>query len=434
MKFLVRNTQTLQGEVSVPGNKSGTARAIVLGSLAEGKTRVYNPLLNLDSFSIISMFEAMGVSIDSSNPHEWIIEGSGGNLSVPSSVLDAENSGTGFYMVVAAASLIKGCSIITGDYQICYRPAGPQIDALNMLGAEVSSTRGNGLAPLVIKGVLKGGEASMPGYNSQWLTPILVAGSMAEEDTHITITDDKMLEIPYINMTLGMLKQVGITVEHSADYRDFKVTGRQKFKATDFHIPADWGTSGYPLVAAAITDSDVTFHNLDTEDYAGERAYVDILKRMGADVEIRNKGLDGITIKGGNTLHGIEIDCAGTPDAVPALAVLGCKAEGKTVLKNVSASRYKETDRTAIIRKELEKMGGKFEETHDTLTIYHSELKGTFIDGHHDHRIVMASSIAALIAEGPTVVDHAEFASVSFPTFFETMKGIGADITRLEEV
>jgi 3-phosphoshikimate 1-carboxyvinyltransferase len=434
MKFLVKKTGTLKGDVFVPGNKSGTARSIVLGSLAQGTTHVYNPLLNLDSFSTIRMFEAMGVTIDSGDPKHWIIYGSGGNLQIPACVLDAENSGTGFYMVVAAASLIPGRSVVTGDYQICYRPAGPQIEALNSLGAEIISTRNNGLAPLVVKGVLKGGAASMPGYNSQWLTPILVAGSLAEKDTHIQITDDKMLEIPYINMTIGMLKQTGVTVDHSDDYLEYFVEGNQQMSGTDFQIPADWGTSGYPLVAAAITDSEVRFHNLNTEDYAGERAYIDILKAMGADIEVKNNGLDGIIVRGGKRLMGIEIDCSGTPDAVPALAVLGCRAEGKTVLKNISASRYKETDRTSIIRKELEKMGGNFEETHDTLTIYQSELKGAFIDGHHDHRIVMASSVAALIADGPSVIDNAEFAAVSFPNFYETMKGIGADITRLEEV
>jgi 3-phosphoshikimate 1-carboxyvinyltransferase len=434
MKFLVNKTKSLQGNVMVPGNKSGTARSIILGSMATGITKVNNPLLNLDSFSIINMFRAMGVKIDTSDPKVWIIEGSSGDLKVPAGVLDAENSGTGFYMVVAIASLLNGCSVVTGDYQICYRPVGPEIDALNALGADILSTRNSGLAPLVINGVLKGGETEMPGINSQWLTPILVAGSQAENDTTIRITDDTMLEKPYINMTIGMLKQVGVTVEHSDDYLEFKVKGRQKMKATEFNIPADWGTSGYPMIAAAITDSKVTFHNLDTEDYAGEKAFVEILKKMGAKVDIRNNGKDGITVEGTDKLQGIEIDCSGTPDAVPILAVLGCKAQGITVLKNVDASRLKETDRTAIIKKELEKMGGKFEETRDTLTVYHSDLKGAFIDGHHDHRIVMASSIAALIADGPTIIDHAEYTGVSYPNFYETMKSLGADIEQLEVI
>ena len=434
MKFLVNKTESMQGEVHVPGNKSGTARSIILGSLATGTTKVYNPLLNLDSFSLINMMRALGVKIDTSNTKMWIIEGSGGDLQVPAQVLDAENSGTGFYMAVAMASLINGYSVITGDYQICYRPTGPQIEALNALGASIFSTRNSGLAPLVVKGVLRGGEAEMPGVNSQWLTPILVAASQAESDTVIRITDDKMLEIPYINMTIGMLKHTGVIVEHSEDYLEFKVQGRQKMQATDFTIPADWGTSGYPMIATAITDSKVTFYNLNTQDYAGERAFVKILERMGARVAIRGSGEEGITVEGTDTLTGIEIDCSGTPDAVPILAVLGCRAKGKTVLKNVSASRLKETDRTAIIRKELEKMGGKFEETEDTLVIHQSDLKGAFIDGHHDHRIVMATTIAALTAEGPSIIENAEYAAVSYPNFYETMKALGAKIEQLDTV
>lgn len=434
MKYLVNKTNSLKGIVQVPGNKSGTARSIILGSLGKGTTRIFNPLLNLDSFSIINMMRALGVTIDTSNSSMWIIEGSAGDLQVPAQVLDAGNSGTGFYMAVAIASLLDGYSVVSGDYQICYRPAGPQIEALNSLGAEIFSTRNSGLAPLVVKGVLRGGEASLPGINSQWLSPILVAGSQAEKDTVIRITDEKMLEIPYINMTIGMLKESGIKIDHAEDYREYHITGNQTINATNFNIPADWGTSGYPMIATAITDSKVSFHNLDTGTYAGEKVFVDILKAMGAKVDIKEDSREGITVEGTDRLQGIEIDCSDTPDAVPILAVLGCRAKGKTVLKNISASRLKETDRTAIIRKELEKMGGKFEETEDTLIVHHSDLKGTFIDGHHDHRIVMAATIAALTAEGPSIIDHAEYTAVSYPNFYETMKSLGADIERLNTV
>lgn len=137
-------------------------------------------------------------------------------------------------------------------------------------------------------------------------------------------------------------------------------------------------------------------------------------------------------VEGGNELHGIEIDCSGTPDAVPALAVLGCRAKGKTVLKNIEASRLKETDRTKSIMEELIKMGGRFEETPDSLTIYQSNLKGTHIDGRHDHRIVMATAVAAMIAKGETIIDDAEYVKVSFPNFYETFTSLGANIQRME--
>lgn len=430
MKYLVNKTDKLCGTITIPGNKSGTARALILGGLSDGVTRIVNPLLNIDSFSIIKMLDLMGVKTNTKNPEEWIVTGVGGNLKQPANILDAENSGTGYYMITALAAMIEGQSVVSGDYQICYRPAGPMVEAINKLGAKCVSTRNNGLAPLIVEGKMKGGKCELPNYNSQWLTPILIAASMAEGDSEITIKGGIMMEKPYINMTIGMMKQAGVEVRHD-DHQKYYVKGRQKYKATTFNIPGDWGTSGYPLIAAAITNSHVTYNNLNTNDYAGEKAFVQILKNAGVNVEVTQTG---VALKGANELNGQVIDCSGTPDAVPILSVLACASKGKTVLNNVGASRLKETDRTAMIRKELEKMGGKFEETRDSLTIYNSKLHGAFIDGHHDHRIVMASTIAALIADGPSIIDNAEYVGVSYPNFYETLKYLGANIERLDVI
>lgn len=271
----------------------------------------------------------------------------------------------------------------------------------------------------------------MPGVNSQWMTPFLAACALADGDT--LIRESNLLERPYVDMTIAMLARAGIKVENR-NYDEFFIPGGQRYRGFEYVIPADWGSAGYPLVAAAITPgSEVVFSGLDDKDFAGEKAYVDILKAMGADVEVRNGGRDGITVRGGRDLKGIEIDCSGTPDAVPALAVLGSQARGKTVLYNIGACRLKETDRAKSIMTELRKMGAKLEETEDTLTIHRSDLHGAFLDGHDDHRIVMASAVAALAAEGPSVISGAEYVGVSFPGFFESMKSIGADIRRLKE-
>ncbi|MBI9094498.1 MAG: 3-phosphoshikimate 1-carboxyvinyltransferase [Sphaerochaeta sp.] len=425
MKFIVKKS-TLSGIATIPGNKSGTARGIIFGSLAEGTSTLTNPLTNTDSYSIVKMVCALGAKVDTSDDKKWIIEGTGGKLAVPACVLDAENSGTGFYFLLALCGLIPGYSILTGDYQICYRPAQPMLDALNKLGATAFSTRGSGSAPIVVKGPFKGGEIEFPGVNSQWMTPFLCACALAEGDTLIHETN--LLERPYVDMTIGMLAHAGIEVENR-NYDEFFVRGGQKFKSFTYTLPGDWGTSGYPLIATAITkESRVTFHGLDTNDFAGEKAFIQILKEMGANIHVKDNGLGGITVEGGLPLQGIEIDCSGTPDAVPILSVLGCYAQGKTVLKNIGACRLKETDRAKSIMEELTKMGAKFEETENTLTIYHSKLTGAKISGHHDHRIVMATSVAALIAEGESEIDHAEYASVSFPNFFELMTSLHANI------
>ncbi|NQU14667.1 MAG: 3-phosphoshikimate 1-carboxyvinyltransferase [Desulfobacteraceae bacterium] len=427
MKFIVKKT-SLQGTTRIPGNKSASARAIVLASLAEGLSRVRNPLPGVDSFSIVEMMRALGAKIDTSQHDEWVFEGVANQPKVPSCVLDAGNSGTGFYLLCAISSLIEGFSVISGDYQICRRPAQPLIDALNDLGAQVFSTRDSGSAPLVIRGPIKGGKTKLPGVNSQWLSPLLIAGALSTEG--VTIMEDNLMERPYVDMTMGWMKIAGGTITHR-DYDEFTIPGGQKYKSFETEIPADWGSSGYPMVAAAITDSKVTFIGMDPGDYAGERMYPHIIKDMGGNVTFCDDGKT-VVIEGGSELNGIEINCSGTPDAVPALAVLGCKARGKTVLKNVEASRLKETDRTKSIMEELSKMGGRFEETPDSLTIYQSNLTGTHIDGRHDHRIVMATAVAAMIAKGETIIDDAEYVKVSFPNFYETFTSLGANIQRME--
>jgi 3-phosphoshikimate 1-carboxyvinyltransferase len=429
MKFVVKKS-TLQGTTQIPGNKSATARAIVLGGLAEGVSRVSNPLPGLDSFSIVGMIQALGAKIDTSNLQEWIFEGMANKPQVPKCVLDAGNSGTGYYLLTAIASLIDGYSVISGDYQICRRPAQPLIDALNDLGAQVFSTRDAGVAPLVIKGPLKGGRTKLPGINSQWLSSLLIAGALSQGG--ITVIEDNLMERPYVDMTMGWMKLAGATCRHK-NYDEFNVPGGQYYKSFTARVPGDWGSSCYPMIGAAITDSKVTFVGMDPDDFAGERKFPYLLKEMGAKATLSDGGRT-ITVEGGSDLHGIEIDCSGTPDAVPILAVLGCKAQGKTILYNIGASRLKETDRISSIKEELTKMGGKFEETSDSLTIYHSELKGADIDGRHDHRIVMATAIAGLIAKRPTMIDHAEYVKVSFPTFYEVMKGLGAHIELVDRI
>lgn len=431
MKFLVSKTEKLEGTISIPGNKSGTARALIIGALADGVTTIRNPLHNADSYSILHMLESMGAEIDTSDRNLWKVKGTAGNLKQPVNVLNADNSGTGYYCCTWLASSIAAKSVMTGDYQICYRPCGPEIEAANKLGAKIRSTRDNGLAPLWIEGPIEGGHTlTFPGHNSQWYTGLMMIGSTIEGDTEIHI-EGPTLEKPYVDMTLGMMKQAGVESVNN-DYQSYKVIGGQHYKATDFVIPGDWGSSGYPAFAAAITNSRATFLNLNPEDYAGEKEFIHILKNAGCRVELV-KG--GIAVEGSDHLKGQIIDCSGMPDAVPILAVYGCACkEGKTVLTNIRGSRLKETDRTAIIKEQLTQMGGKFEEDENNLVIYPSKLKGAFIDSHHDHRIVMACTVAALIAEGPTIIDHAEFAAVSYPEFYDQMKALGANIQKMQVI
>lgn len=433
MYYKISQSERLTGDVRIPGSKSGTARGLIIGTLAEGVSRIQNPMPGIDSYSIVDCCRALGAKINTDSDQEWIVEGVGyKNIKIPSQVLDVGNSGTGYYFLTTLASILSGKTVITGDYQICYRPIAPLLRAIRQMEGTAISTRDNELAPLMIEGTIKGGHTvEMPGENVQWSIGLMVCCPLLEKDTVIKFHN--LGERPYAALTMDWMKAAGVEIINK-DYEEFIIPGGQTYRPFTKKAPSDWCGASYPMVAAAITPgSRIRLLDMDINDFQGEKMYVDIINKMGGRVEVLNEGKDGVIVEGGHELHGIEIDCRNTPDAIPALAVLGTYAQGKTVLKNIQACRMKETDRCKTIVEELSKMGGKFIEHEDSLEIFHSELHGTTLSGHHDHRIVMASTCAALMAKGESLIDSAEFVGVSFPRFYEEMTGIGANIIRLVE-
>ncbi len=401
---------------------------MVIATLAEGRSVIKNPLPSADCLSTVEVYKKYGANVLSLG-EEWIIEGSSQNPVLPDDVLNTGNSGTTTYIAIGTAALVDGYTVITGDHQIRRRPSGPLLKAIEDLGGEAISVKGDGSQPVVIRGKIRGGQAYLPGVNSQWLTPLLINTPLAGGNTEIYV--DNLQEKPYIRMTLGWLRRCGIEYEEENMERFF-LRGGQNYKSFEYEIPSDWESACFPIVASAITNSDITLYGLDLNDYQGDKSIIPILQAMGADIDTEYRG--GIRIKGGKTLHGIEIDCGDTPDAPPILAVLGTQAEGKTVLNNLGASRLKETDRAKSIATELRKMGAKIEEYEDSMVIYRSDLMGVRINGHTDHRIVMAATVAGFVAKGTTIVDDAEYIKISFPNFYELMTSLGARIDRVVEV
>ena len=412
----------LAGEVRVPASKSHTIRAVAIGSLAIGTSRVLNPLRSADTLYAVDVYEKLGAKITLGDS-EWIIQGTGGKLSVPDGILDVGNSGTTLYIAVASAALIDGYSVFTGDSQIRNRPAGPLLDAIGHLGARALSTRGNGRPPLIIGGPMVGGRAYVDASKtSQYLTSLLINCPLASGDSDIVVNN--VVEKPYIEMTLGWLDEQGIRYEREG-FEHFVIPGGQNYTAFEKSMPADFSSATFFLCAAAITGSELTLLGLDMNDSQGDKAVVDMLREMGAKIEQLPEGL---RVTGGR-LKGGEFDLANTPDALPAMAVTACFAEGVTRLVNVAQARHKETDRIRAMRKELAKMGANIEELPDGLQITGSLLHGAKVNGHKDHRIVMALAVAGLACEGRTEIDTAESVSVTFPNFPELMQEAGAKMT-----
>lgn len=419
MKLTVTKS-TLAGTVEIPGSKSHTIRAVAIASLAGGTSTIRKPLVAADTMAAVEAYSLLGAQI--TRPDEWIVNGADAQPRVPDNVIDVANSGTTLYVALGSAALVDGVTVFTGDDQIRRRPAQPLIDALNALGARVESTRRNGMAPIIVRGPMTGGHVRIDGSKtSQYLTSLLLNCPLAKGDTVIEVTN--LVEQPYVEMTLGWLAEQGIQVENEG-FERFTIPGRQSYREFDKPIPADFSSATFFLCAAAVTGSDITLLGLDMNDTQGDKAVVDMLIEMGCKVELVQ---DGLQIIGGN-LRGGTFDLGDTPDALPALAVTACFAEGETRLVNVAQARLKETDRIAVMREELSKMGADIEELPDGLVIRGSKLHAAQVHGHYDHRVIMSLAVAGLCLDGETEVYTAEALNVTFPTFVELMQNVGAQM------
>lgn len=422
MKLKVGKSR-LSGEVTIPASKSHTIRAVAIASLAGGQSLIHSPLQSHDTQAAVNCYGALGAQIDTSDPNLWKVNGTDGNIKAPEEIIDVLNSGTTLRVAMGSAALVKSGRAITftGDSQIQSRSVGPLINSLNELGAKCKSLKGNDKAPVEITGQLKGGKTSIAAFTSQYLSSLLLCTPLAERDTEINVT--QLNEPGYVQMTLDWLDKQRIKYENQ-QMRKFYVAGRQSYRAYESSIPADFSSATFFLCGAALVGEQVTLLGLDFSDSQPDKAAVDYLREMGADITI---GENSITVRD-SSLKGAEIDMNATPDALPAMAVTAALSEGTTKLVNVPQARTKETDRIKCMAEELQKMGADVEELPDGLIVHSSRLKPASLDGRSDHRIVMALSLAAMTLDEPCTIDTAEAMSVTFPQYADLMRSLGADI------
>ncbi len=427
MELIIEKTDKLQGEIIVPSSKSHTIRAVITASLAKGRSKIINPLISDDTKAAINACKALGATIEQRGSILFI-EGFGINPETPENVLDMLNSGTSTNLIMGILAALGIEAEITGDSSLRSRPVTALAEALTGLGLSIEFLDNHGCPPLRISGRIKGGKINIDaGKSSQYVSSLLLACPLLEQETVISV--ENPAELPYIEMTLKWLDDHGIIYERNG-FTWFRMSPNQSYRPFEKTIPADWSSATFPICAAAVTSSDVLIKGIDINDIQGDKAIAEYLKNMGADIETGN---DSLRIKG-RSIHGTELDINSTPDALPALSVVGCYAEGRTKLINVSQARVKETDRISVMAHELAKMGADIAELPDGLTIGKSSLKGTHVNGHNDHRVVMALSIAALIADDKTIIDTAEAVAVTYPDYVETMQNLGAKFKLIQEV
>jgi 3-phosphoshikimate 1-carboxyvinyltransferase len=378
---------------------------MIIASLATGTSTIENPLLSDDCLATIEACKKIGAELDAGKLLK--VTGVGGKPRTPKSEIDVHNSGTTIRFMTAVTALCDGITKLTGDSSIQARPIGPLLSSLTDLGAKGAvSVKGNGCPPVAITGKMTGGKTSIDGQSSQFLSGLLLACPLAEGGSEIDVKD--LNSRPYVKMTLEHLKIAGAKV-HDDEMKRFHIDGGQSYKPFRIKVPGDYSSAAFVIVAAKITGSTIKILGLDQNDSQGDKAIITILQQM----------------RSGNKR---EIDMRDTPDLLPVTAVLGCCSEGTTVLRNVPHARLKESDRISTLCKELKKMGANIEERPDGLMVSRSELKGAKLDGHKDHRIVMALAVAALNAQGKSIINDADMVSTSYPMFVGDLVGLGANI------
>ena len=425
MRFLCQSS-ALQGAVRIPGSKSHTIRALAIAGMARGESVLEAPLISADTLSARDAIAALGAEVDAA-PNGWCVRGCEARPRPVQPVIDTGNSGTTMRVMMGLCALLRDGEItLTGDEQVQRRPAGPLAAALVELGARVSARRGNGCPPFQVAGLLRGGRTALEAATSQYVTSLLLACPLAAGNSVVEVTH--LNERPYVEMTLAWLADQGIRVEHD-ECRVFRIPGQQQYHGFKRRIPADFSSATFFLGAGALPDNAVTCLGLDMNDPQADRAVVEYLHRMGANVDVDADA--GQVHVSHAALRGVELDMNATPDALPVVAVLGCFAQGCTRLRNVAHARLKETDRIAVMARELGRLGADIEERPDGLVVRESRLRGAHVDGHDDHRVVMALALAGLNCPGQTTIETAEAAAVTFPDFGTLMRDIGG---KLEEV
>jgi len=416
-------TSKITGKIICPPNKSYTHRAIFLAALSDGKSIVKNVLNSSDIKATISACNAFGVEVHEDNDIITIRNTIGST--VQGSMIDAQNSGTTIRIAIAIAALSGGNTMLTGDESLKKRPMQPILDSLQTLG--VSSESDGGLPPITIKGKIKGNEVNIDGkISSQFISALLIIAPRLENGLIINIQGE-LVSKPYIDLTIAIMKEFGVIVDSEIPYKKY-VVKHQIYKPTTFTVPSDFSNLALLLASNVLLgdglEIEISLGNLPQ----GDEAIIDILEELGVNV-ILNGNI--ITTKSPEMLTGGRFDLGNTPDLLPALAILSLKSSEPIEIFNVKHARYKETDRIAIISRELKKIGIVVEEHEDGMKLTSNEtLSSGELNSENDHRLFMAFSIAAMYIGDCTVTDP-DSVQISYPNFISDMKNVGAQIIPL---
>ncbi|KAL1331326.1 hypothetical protein HN51_048588 [Arachis hypogaea] len=435
-EIVLEPIKEISGTITLPGSKSLSNRILLLAALSEGTTVVDNLLNSEDVHYMLGALRTLGLRVeDDKNAKQAIVEGCGGLFptgreSKEEVTLFLGNAGTAMRPLTAAVTAAGGNTsyVLDGVPRMRERPIGDLVAGLKQLGADVDCSLGTNCPPVRVvgKGGLPGGKVKLSGsISSQYLTALLMAAPLALGDVEIEIID-KLISVPYVDMTLKLMERFGVHVEHSGNWDRFLVHGGQKYKSPgNAFVEGDASSASYFLAGAAVTGGTITVVGCGTSSLQGDVKFAEVLEKMGAKVTWTE---NSVTVtgpprdpSGRKVLQGVDVNMNKMPDVAMTLAVVALFANGPTAIRDVASWRVKETERMIAICTELRKLGATVEEGPDYCVITPPEkLNITAIDTYDDHRMAMAFSLAAC-GDVPVTINDPGCTRKTFPDYFEVL-------------
>ena len=414
----IRTLKKLDATVRVPGSKSYTQRALIIASLAEGKSLLRHALISDDTNHLMEALRSLGAGILVADT-DIAATGTGGNIQNPGKKLFLGNNGTALRFLTTLASLGTGEVTLDGSDRLRKRPLQPLLDALKGLGVACRGTGNNGCPPVVIQGGgLRGGKAVFTdARSSQYISSLLISAPYAKKDVAVRLRGSTA-SLPYIDMTTGVMGHFCVDVTKGGA-GEYIVRAPQRYTGQEYLIEGDVSSASYFFLAAALCKGTVRVLNINPDTLQGDIGLLEIMEQLGCRVL---RGQDWVEVTG-DTLHtgDCRFDMAHMPDMVPTLAVLSAFRPGRTVIGNVLHLRLKESDRTEALVNELNRTGIDAEEREDGLVINGGTPHGARIETYDDHRIAMSFAVAGLAAEGMEIKNEG-CVSKSFPDFWEELE------------
>ncbi|NSL04836.1 3-phosphoshikimate 1-carboxyvinyltransferase [Blautia glucerasea] len=421
----IKKLTNLHGEITVPGDKSISHRAVMFGSLAKGTTRITHFLEGADCLSTISCFRKMGIDIENNNG-EILVHGKGlRGLSSPTDILDVGNSGTTTRLISGILAGQNFVSELTGDDSIQSRPMKRIMTPLLSMGADITSIKGNNCVPLRIAGhPLKAIHYDSPVASAQVKSCVLLAGMYSDGVTSVT---EPVLSR---NHTEIMLNYFGAQV--TSEGTTASIVPEPSLHAREITVPGDISSAAYFIAAGLLVPgSEILLKNVGINPTRD--GLLRVCKDMGADITMLNVNMDGeptadLLVRT-SSLHGTTVGGEIIPtliDEIPMIAVMAAFAEGTTIIKDAKELKVKESDRILVMAENLSRMGADITPTDDGMIIHGGKpLHGAVIDSYLDHRVAMSFAIAGLLCDGPLSIKSGDCVKISYPEFYEDLYRLG---------